>query len=108
MSARWDASAFGRPAPQLAAAAPGVLLRLAAPGALRHTDALWPLTPTPQLALASSEPLLCSAAAALEASWSVGVVVMPLQERDGVFMVAFADPSDAVSWAVLLQLALLR
>ena len=31
-----------------------------------------------------------------------------MQERDGVFMLAFADPADAITWAVLLQLALLR
>ena len=31
-----------------------------------------------------------------------------VQERDGLFMLAFAHPGDAVTWAVLLQLALLR
>ena len=36
------------------------------------------------------------------------MVVLCVQERDGLFMLAFADPADAVTWAVLLQLALLR
>ena len=35
-------------------------------------------------------------------------MVLCVQERDGLFMLAFAHPAEAVSWAVLLQLALLR
>lgn len=41
-----------------------------------------------------------------ERGWTL--IMRFVHERDGLFMLAFADPADAVTWAVLLQLALLR